>query len=462
MDNRALLSKAQGLLNQNQARAAWRLLRDHAPSSPDADLLYFCAFAATQCGELADAQRALDACLALAPQHPGAHFQRGLLALDEGDHAQALVGFREAARHAPGWGDAHYNLGVVQAELGDGAAAEASYHAALRASPTMVQAANNLANLLLARGERAQAIALLQQAVSRAPTFAEGWCSLGYACLTTRELDKAAQASERALSLRDPFPAAWENLGEIRRQQGRPNDALKAFERALAQDPGNERLQFKIASLRGENPTRPPDAYVRQLFDDMAGEFDTHLVDELGYRLPRDLETHLQGVLNGPASLDVLDLGCGTGLAGVHIKPWARHLIGVDLSPRMLQAARERGVYDDLIEASLQDVLAAAQAASRDLLIATDVFVYVGDLAPVLRQAHRTLRPGGCLLFSVERCDDELDFVLRPSGRYAHSSATLRHWCEAEGFAIERESGIPLRKEGDTMLEGLVVRARRV
>lgn len=461
MSSRALLQKAQNFLGQNQPHAAWQLLKNDELSASNADLLYFRAIAATECGEVSDAQQSLTSCLAIMPSHPGAHFQRGLLALNQGDQQQAVSHFQTATGHAPGWAEAYYNLGVVQAALGDVAAAETSYRAALKAAPKMAQAANNLANLILARGDHKQAAGLLEQVVAHYPDFAEGWCSHGRALMVTQKLDEAAQALERALTLREHFPAAWENLGDVRKQQGRIEDALQAFDRALEQDPGNERLEFKRALVRGDSPQRPPDGYVRDLFDNMANTFETHLVQGLGYRLPFELESHLQGVLTAVDTLDVLDLGCGSGLAGMHLKPWAKRLVGVDLSPRILQVAATREIYDELIEAPLQDVLAGSDDNSWDLVVATDVFVYVGDLRGVLAEVRRVLRLGGHLLFSAELSDDDSDFVLQATGRYAHSRTGLRADLEALGFAVEVDETLPLRRESGEMLQGVVIRARR-
>src|SRR5690606_20369429 len=132
---------------------------------------------------------------------------------------------------------------------------------------------------------------------------------------------------------------------------------------------------------------------------------------------------------------------------------------GADLSPRMLERARARGLYDALHEAALQDLLAAQPAACWDLLVAIDVFIYVGALDAVFESARRALRPGGRLLCSLE-CADASAFVLTPAGRYAHSPEYAIRLARAAGFLPELEAEVPLRREHGEMLRGHVLRLR--
>jgi len=145
------------------------------------------------------------------------------------------------------------------------------------------------------------------------------------------------------------------------------------------------------------------------------------------------------------SGLDVLDLGCGTGLSGAALRGLARQLTGVDLSPRMLARARERGFYDRLIEGDIVQVL-AGQGASFDLVVAADVFVYIGDLEAVVASAGQVLRPGGWLAFSVETLS-EGEYRLQPTGRYAHAPAYIEALAQRHGFARVAEQAVTLRVE---------------
>jgi len=165
-------------------------------------------------------------------------------------------------------------------------------------------------------------------------------------------------------------------------------------------------------------PARSPDAYLVESFNAFADRFDQHLVATLGYDIPEKLVAALAGIVTNGARLDVLDAGCGTGLCGPHLRPWARSLTGVDLAPRMLDHAAGRGLYDRLICRELTAFLNDSPLHF-DLVVAADVFIYFGDLVPLAAALAATLRPGGLLAFSTERSAAPGQ-RLQTSGRFAH------------------------------------------
>lgn len=451
------MQQARNLRAQDRLADAQRLLAEVPLAADSVDALFLRAEIAARLGQLGECRQALRACLQKAPGHAGALFQLAVLDLSDGAVAQARDGFAAATRAAPGFASAHYNLGVLQAETGELAAAEASYRAALGAQPDLVQAANNLANLLIGRGAWAQALPLLQTALSQAPQFATGWSSLGLALLAADRIEPARNALERSLALDPHQPAALENLGEALLRLQQPALAREAFEAALALAPASSALAFKLAALRGDTPPRPPDEFVRGLFDRMAEDFDRRLVEGLAYTLPLQLEPYLPQAQN----LDILDLGCGTGLAGAALRPRARQLEGVDLAPKMLDKARARGLYDALHEAPLPEFLDAGEPGRWDLLLAADLFIYMGALGPVLRACHRALRPGGWLLCSLELPPStEAAFALQPSARYAHAPAHVEELARACGFEVGLSQALDLRREHGHMLQGWLLRLR--
>jgi len=145
---------------------------------------------------------------------------------------------------------------------------------------------------------------------------------------------------------------------------------------------------------------------VTYLFDHYADQFDSHLLEQLNYRAPAVIVAQIAEILEVPAArLDILDAGCGTGLCAPLLRPYARHLTGVDLSPRMLDKARERGGYDELVVAELTAFLAGQQSAY-DLIVSADTLVYFGALDAVLHAVTAALRPGGWLAFTAEALVD--------------------------------------------------------
>jgi predicted TPR repeat methyltransferase len=269
-----------------------------------------------------------------------------------------------------------------------------------------------------------------------------------------------SRAPERPLSA----PEALRGLATELYRRGQPEEALKVYEQLLAIDPENPVAIHMLAACTGENtPDRASDRYVRQVFDAMAPTFDEHLC-ELAYCAPALVAEALAQALGEPdGHLTVLDAGCGTGLCGPWLRPFASTLIGVDLSPGMLSRAGERGDYDRLVEAELTRYLEQSQGTF-DVIVAADTLVYFGSLEHVLRAAYEALREGGCLSFTVECLDDPLDdqsSQLGPSGRYAHGPGYVHAVLEGAGFADSQLDPVRLRLERGVPVGGLLISARR-
>jgi predicted TPR repeat methyltransferase len=214
-----------------------------------------------------------------------------------------------------------------------------------------------------------------------------------------------------------------------------------------------------LAARLGWRPARAPARYVRALFDTYAPRFDEHLMVELAYAAPNRVRDLLDAPSIGRPVDTLVDLGCGTGVMAPLCRSLARTLVGVDLSPRMLARAEARGLYDRLEEADIVAFLERHEAAF-DLLIATDVAVYLGDLRPLLAAAARALRPGGHLAFTTELLA-EGDYRLRRSGRYAHGGSHVEALARAVRLEVERAERAPLRTEADRPVEGGLYLLRR-
>jgi predicted TPR repeat methyltransferase len=333
------------------------------------------------------------------------------------------------------------------------------------------------------------AIPVLRQATTADPSLAEAWACLGLANEAQRQWQAAAEALEKALALSPQEVPLWLTLGQVSLRLGKVKNALQAFDRALQEDPScapgwsergslmRELQQFEeaaccfekalalggdpelngyyLASVRvGDTMITPPRRYIEALFDDYAADFQSHLVETLGYR---GFEVLLKPLLDtGKRYRHVLDLGCGTGLCGPLIAPQADIIDGVDVSNAMLEQARKLGVYRELIHAELGEFLAAT-ALRLDLILAADVFIYVGDLATVFRSVRRILEPGGCLAFTVELAKIGQDIQLLPSLRYAHSEAYIRRLADEARFTSVRISEAPIRHDQTTPIMGLYI-----
>jgi predicted TPR repeat methyltransferase len=324
-------------------------------------------------------------------------------------------------------------------ELGD---AERIYRAVLEREPDHHAALNLLAMILIERGDAASAGPMIARAIAVAPGVAWYHLNLGHALAAAGRDAEAAAAMAESARLDPASPIPRYDLGRHHLRHGRPHDALAALREVLARDPAHDRARFLVASLTGGHTDTAPAGYVTELFDSYAPGFEAHLVDVLGYRAPAELAALVAA--EHPAARDwlVIDLGCGSGLCGAAFRDHARRLIGSDLSPRMIEIARGRGVYDELRVEDLTATL--ARAAGADLIVAADVFIYVGALDAAFAGAAAALGPGGRFAFSTERGDGD-GFRLQASRRYAHGDGYVRALAARHGFAVGAAQDTVLR-----------------
>ncbi len=349
-----------------------------------------------------------------------AHFAAGVQMLDAGDFAGAERALRRALELRPGHAETHYKLANACKERDKLAEAERHYLAVLALDPHHAEAHNNLgaALQLLARTEAAQA------------------------------------SYRRAIESKPGLLQPYLNLGRLLQQLGKAGEALTCYRQALAQglDPGV--FQHLLDAGEGASTARAPPEYVRATFDSFAAQFDRHLIDTLDYRIPEMLSSAVRA-LSPPEQMDILDLGCGTGLCGDCLRDLARRLVGVDLAPKMLEVARGRGCYQELANAEIGQYLPTQVRSSFDLVVAADVLIYIGDLGQVFGEVARVLRPAGLFAFSIEQPSQACDrFRLEPSGRYAQSLSYVRKLTRECGLAERNCQDVAIRKHGAQALPG--------
>lgn len=288
-------------------------------------------------------------------------------------------------------------------------------------------------------------------------------CMHGAAVLRSWGESLAAEAALRELLGRSPDDeGALRMLAKLLDEGGRSDEAVQVRRRLHLRRcrelglSGDAAVAFLDAAETGSTPPpRADEGYVAALFDQYAAHFDEKLRGKLDYRAPECVLEAVLEVLGGRRGLDVLELGCGTGLAGVLLRPLARHLTGIDLSQGMLDRARERGIYDALVTGEITQTLASSQG-SHDLIVAVDVLVYFGALEALFEQVARRLAPGGLFAFTVEK-SEEPKYQLRSTGRYVHSLAYLRDCASAAGLHPRVEHQRVLRTEKGEPVHGHVV-----
>jgi predicted TPR repeat methyltransferase len=277
------------------------------------------------------------------------------------------------------------------------------------------------------------------------------------------DAEAAADILAQVVETAPGFATAWFALASIRERLGDRDGAIAAF--AAARDADREDYhgaRLHLARLGvGEATPAMTGVYVRRLFDQHAPEFDEALTGRLEYVGPRLLLDAVRVHASAPLRLgSVLDLGCGTGLGGAAFRPWCDWLIGVDISPGMVEQARAKGLYDRLAVADLLEFLAGEAGAQNHLVLAADVFVYCSDIGPIASGVAKVLAPGGLFAFSVETGEQQ-GVRLQETLRYSHSAAHVRDAIAAAGLKPLQLSDASTRSEKGEPVRGLIAVAQK-
>lgn len=452
------------------------------------------AIAAFQQGQLDDAERRFKTVLAQEPNHLAGLNLLGIVLTGARKYDEAERTIR-AAIAVNGNSDAtHHNHGFVLKALGRPHHALAALDRALAINPAAAGSWALRGAVLNELGRHGEANASSDRALQIDGNSAEAWYARGVACSALKQPEEGAMAFDRAIGIKPDFVQAWLGLASILSLAKQSEDALTAYDRALAltadlpeawlgralslaqlkrtpeavaaykdavaHGVDAEQVNYHLAALgAGPPPAAAPAMNMVAVFDQYAETFDKHLVDSLNYRIPAEMADAVKRFVT-KSGLDILDLGCGTGLVGEQLAPLKRTMTGVDLSPKMLDKARQRGIYDKLIQAELIQFL-NTQSATYDVAVCADVFIYIGDLAPVFRGVRRALKENGVFCFSLE-ASTESDVVVRESFRFAHSAAYIKRLAQENRFAVEELTPTVIRQDSQATIEGYLVLLRRI
>jgi predicted TPR repeat methyltransferase len=415
-------------------------------------------------GRLQAADELYGRILALAPDYPDAWHFRGVVVAILGRPAEAEALIRKAIELSPDYADAHNNLGNALQEQGRLEDAVVSYARALVLNPELADAHNNLGNTHAKAQRFEEAAACYQRAIALRPDMVDARVNLAKAYEALKRVPEALTEYRQAVMLRPYQFDTYRRLGALLYGWDRIDEAADVYRRWLALDPESPVARHMLSACTGADvPTRASDDTVRTIFKAFAESFDEVLA-RIHYRAPALVAQAAAEVMGPPqARLDILDAGCGTGLCGEHFKPFARRLVGVDLSAEMLGKAAVRKLYDDLILGELTAFVGGV-AGAWDVIISADTLVYFGDLAPVMAAVRRGLRPGGHLVFTLEHAGDDQTpsgFRINPHGRYSHTEAYVRAVLAAAELEARQVTPVHLRVELSKPVEGLLVVAAR-
>jgi predicted TPR repeat methyltransferase len=412
-------------------------------------------------GQHEEARRAYEHLYKDNPANPElAHFF-GLL-LCQTDEAERGMEMIRASLEAPaanaGWWS---NYGNILHGLNRRNDAIDAYREAIRMEPTSADAYNNLGIVQKDKHNFDIAIECFRKAIELRPNMGAAWANLGNVLVTIGKVAEGAQALMRAATfagLKDPserrlLASAYSTLGELVK-------AEQVYRDWLADDKDNPIANHHLMAVSGETPGRASDAYVRTIFDSFATTFDERLA-YLKYVAPTLVVEEAGKLFAEPAGDRVIaDAGCGTGLCGPGLKPYAARLVGVDIAKNMVKQATARGCYDAL---AVQELTAYFEETDErfDAIVSADTLCYFGDLAPPVAAFRRSLAPGGGVVFTVERHAEpgSRPYRLNAHGRYSHHADYVRETLETAGFTVDALREETLRMETGLEVKGYVVRA---
>ena len=412
-------------------------------------------------GQLQEAARTLNKAQQKIPNDPRVFMLAGLMAEQAGNIPKAIDSLRHSVAISPDWGPGLLELALMLARhhQNDEALQLAENVAALEPGNLVVLA--GVVDIAHRAGHTEMAVRHLRRGLEMVPGDVQ------LRRLLARDLSSLGQHAE-SLQVWDSLIVqdAGDTEALLGRVQtllaaGKPSQAVGDTTRLLELAPGDSVYAYYNALAHGVTPAHQPTELNRSLFDNLAEIYDQHTVRGLRYQLPKIVADRILARFPEKA-LNVLDLGCGTGLLGVCLGRLDGYLIGVDISKKMIEQAIRHGVYDRFHTVNLLDALRETPGDIYEVMAALDVFIYAGDLREAIPDAFRILKPAGDLYFSCEAApEDGPDLVLQGSGRYAHKRSHVQQLCRDAGFQPVDIEDMVLRMEGGQPVHGFLVTARK-
>ncbi|MEY2683647.1 MAG: hypothetical protein RJA09_791, partial [Pseudomonadota bacterium] len=312
----------------------------------------------------------------------------GLMAEKAGNTPAAFESLRKAVKLAPEWGPGLLELALLLARNNQFAEAIETAEKVHKLEPRNPMVLAGAIDIAHRAGHVEMAVRLLKHGLTLHPhdpqlTFAlaNDLASLGNhteALVLWNELATANPQAPEVL------------LGRLKTHLalGKQAEAAQDSEALTAIDAENPVYAYHAALAKGETPAQQPAELAQQLFDGMATAYDMHMVRSLGYRLPQQVAEKLLSA-RPDRKFNVLDLGCGTGLLGASLGRLEGALVGVDVSREMIAQAVRHNVYDKFHTVNVHDALDATPESLYEVIAALDVFIYAGNVAKAIPDAHR-------------------------------------------------------------------------
>lgn len=419
-----------------------------------ADAHYNHALTLIQLEKPEQAIKELKTTLELAPNYARAYGQLGELYLEQKYYDKALSYLTKRLEIQPNHANSLHSLGVIHLYNQDVDKAIEYFEKALENDPIHPEVNHHLGNAYLQKQEVEKA---LQHYIRQLEMQAnlESYYNIGVLLMYQERSKDAITYFEQAARCDPNYLPTFINLGALYLKTGNQEFAINTYNHANELKPDDPEIQHILAAISQQTtPDKAPKAYLQNLFDQYANHYDKHLTQYLQYSVPKTIKKLIDEQIN-LRDARILDLGCGTGLMGELLASDASLLIGVDLSEKMLEQAKQRDIYDELICDDVTDSL--KQFHNIDFVLAADVFTYIGDLSTIFSDIKIALKPGGLFAFSIEKSyGADNDYQLQTSIRYAHSKAYIQRLAQDNDFQIVSVENTVLRTQHKKPVEGYV------
>jgi predicted TPR repeat methyltransferase len=409
---------------------------------------------------------------------------------EEHNYEEAIYYYERMLEQEPDFVRAYYNLAVCYLQIRNVEQAQHLLEQAVRLVPEYATAQHLLGSILFKKRDFFKASDHLQLTIKHDPESAEAFCHLGMLRLQQEDLESAQVYLEQAIKLQPAQAEAHYHMGLIHLKRGDEEQAEESFEgtidrdenhfaalynmslikkkqgyskladeflrRAETLEPDNEHIKFLRATLDNDNnPEHAPKTFVTELFDRYARYYDEQMQQGLHYQVPEGLfKVFTNNTDSAHHSLNIVELGCGTGLTGQLFKLYAKHFTGIDLSEPMLAKAKEKHIYDELVHADVLSTVQDLDGKSVDLFIAADVLGYIGKLDELFAAMAQKLKHGGKILFSIEAHAGTEDYVLTEHTRFAHRPEYIQNLAEKLQLQIATQENATLREQDGEQVSG--------
>ena len=256
--------------------------------------------------------------------------------------------------------------------------------------------------------------------------------------------------------LQPDYPKLHYNLGCCYLRTNQHAKAKAAFIQALTHKPNDVDALFMLSALdpsavpSAQRPSRMPAKTIRDFFGGLAVQYDNiELANQ--YAGGRVCFDALKSLVAGRSGLRVIDLGCGTGIAS---RPWralASHITGIDVTPQMLEAARnvslgDKPLFDALLDEDVVNLATTtANVADADIVLCCNVAQFVGDVLSLLQTLATRLKPGALVALTIEPFNIAAGYGVNiDTGRFGHHPEAVKKIIQNLGFELKNDARVNL------------------